>query len=181
MQTIVASAPKSDSRRWPEPAMIQNLTLQQIDEIAPMWSRLNEFHKTLDAAINKQARTGTWAERRSELLTKCAHGSLLQVALVGDAQVGYCISSVSKEGVGEIDSLYVEPHIRKQGIGTQFVETALAWLSRQGCDNIKLWVHPGNTEAIAFYWRFGFATGPEMHKLANKSLERTRLRRATQL
>ena len=85
--------------------------------------------------------------------------------------IGYCISSISRTGVGEIDSLCIEPHVRKQGVGTVFVEAALTWFAEQGCEHIKLWVHPANTEAVAFYWRFGFATGPEMHKLASKTIQ----------
>lgn len=151
--------------------MIKTLTIQQIDEIAPLWCKLNDLHRSLDVSISWQPRVGTWDDRKSELIKKCACGYLLQVVMNDDVQIGYCISTVSKERIGEIDSLYIDPHGRKQGIGTQLVKAALAWFSRQGCENVKLWVHPGNTTAIAFYWRFGFVTGPDMQKLANKAIQ----------
>ena len=150
--------------------MIQNLTLQQIDEIAPLWFKLNELHKSLDILITTQPRTCSWEERKNELLLKCAHGHLLQIASLDDEPIGYCFSSLSKENIGEIDSLYMESHARRQGIGRQLVEAALTWLIEQGSEQVELWVHRRNTEAIAFYRRLGFTAAPDRQKLTEKLL-----------
>lgn len=90
--------------------------------------------------------------------------------------IGYCFSSLGKGGTGEIDSLYIEPQARRQGIGKQFVEAALRWLVERGCEGIKLWVHPSNTEAMAFYGRLGFTAGPDMREMTETLLLWTPLR-----
>jgi ribosomal protein S18 acetylase RimI-like enzyme len=160
--------------------MIQNLPLQQIDAIAPMWFKLNELHKTFDLLINTKPRTGSWADRKNELLLKCAHGHHLQVAWIDEVLIGYCFSSLRKGGIGEIDSLYIEPQARRQGIGRQLIEAALRWLAEQGCEDIKLWVHPSNTEATAFYGRLGFTACPQMQEFTETLLLWTPLCGATE-
>lgn len=121
-------------------------------------------------SINTPLRTGSWADRKHELLLKCSHGHLLQVAWLDDAMIGYCFSSLGKGSTGEIDSLYIEPQVRRHGIGRRLVEVALRWLVERGCDDIKLWVYPRNTDAMAFYGRLGFTAGPDMREMTETLL-----------
>ena len=66
---------------------------------------------------------------------------------------------------------FVRDHVNRGDF--RLVNNALKWRNNQDCTDIRIWVHPGNTEAIRFYWRFGFATGPTMNRVANQSLHRT--------
>mgnify|MGYP003835677601 FL=1 len=150
--------------------MIETISVDQLHLIAPLWDKLNALHKDLDGVCGKPRRDTTWEERCSQLYEKGKGKSLIQIALVESSPVGYCFTSIDDANKGEIDSLFVLMECRGKGFGKKLMENALNWLSDSHCDDIQIWVHPGNTNAISFYWNFGFATGPAMKKVANKPL-----------
>jgi len=76
-------------------------------------------------------------------------------AKVNSELVGYCIAS-STNGVGEVDSLYINPRFQGASLGLQLTEAALSWLRELGCSQISVAVSVGNEEAIPFYGKFGF-------------------------
>ena len=43
--------------------------------------------------------------------------------------IGYCISTINLELVGEIESLYLEKEYRNQGIGEELMNRALTYLN----------------------------------------------------
>jgi diamine N-acetyltransferase len=153
--------------------MIETITVDQLDLIAPLWSKLNAFHQDLDEVCGKPRRDTTWEQRRIQLRTKAIDKSLIQILREVGMPVGYCFTSIDKGIKGEIDSLYILPEYRGKGSGKILMENALNWLSDASCEDIEIWVHPGNTNAISFYWGYGFATGPTMTKVANKRLQQT--------
>jgi ribosomal protein S18 acetylase RimI-like enzyme len=69
---------------------------------------------------------------------------------------GYCVSSVSAENTGEVESLFVAVTYRSQGIGTILVSRALAWMDSLGTSRNRVSVGDGNEAAWAFYRKFGF-------------------------
>jgi len=150
--------------------MIKTITVKQLDIIAPLWEKLNALHQDLDEKIGQSRRDTTWEQRRRQLHTKALGKSLIQIVRVDDKATGYCFSSIDNDNKGEIDSLYLLPECREKGFGKILMENALKWMNDSECDDIKLWVHPGNTNAIAFYWQFGFATEPIIKKVTNKPL-----------
>lgn len=97
--------------------------------------------------------------RKQELLTKAASGNI-RVELVSTAadasDIAYCISTVSTNGCGEIDSMFVEETFRSRGIGSELVRRALDWLESAGATSKVVTVAHANEEALAFYKRFGF-------------------------
>ena len=70
--------------------------------------------------------------------------------------MGYCVSTISAVGTGEIDSLYVSEQFRGQGIGTTLVAEAMAWMDGCGVTTKIVVVAGGNEQACAFYERWGF-------------------------
>lgn len=151
--------------------MIETITADQLDLIAPLWRRLNALHQELDRVCGEPCRKTTWEQRRLELRGKALGRSLVQIVRAGGEIAGYCFSSIDGENRGEIDSLFVSPEYRGKGVGKQLVENGLNWLETSGNGDIQLWVHPGNVNAIAFYWRLGFATGSMMKRVTRKSLQ----------
>jgi ribosomal protein S18 acetylase RimI-like enzyme len=149
---------------------IRRISVDRLDVIEPLWCSLNELHRKLDSILGMPERTTTWDERREQLRLKGDARSLLEIAETDGFAVGYCFSSIDESEKGEIDSLFVLPDHRGEGLGRRFVENALGWMKGHGCSDIHLRVHPGNTEAIAFYWSFGFVTDPVMKKMVNRSL-----------
>ena len=94
--------------------------------------------------------------RISALLT----GSL-RIDLARDPEtgrhVGYCVSSLSEEMAGEIESIYIEAGYRSRGIGTALMERTLTWLDAGGSVRNRVSVADGNEGAFGFYRKFGFS------------------------
>jgi len=80
--------------------------------------------------------------------------------------VGYCVSSLSAEKTGEIESIFIEEKYRSQGIGSSLVTRALEWLDTKGSVRNRVSVGDGNEEAWGFYAKFGFY--PRMTVLEQK-------------
>lgn len=101
----------------------------------------------------------TFDQRRSVWLEKSKHGQL-RVDLVKDQDsndfVGYCVSTTTNTGVGEIESIYVEFTYWKQGIGDKLVLRSLEWLERLSVNEKRVSVAGGNEQVLTFYSRYGF-------------------------
>jgi diamine N-acetyltransferase len=81
--------------------------------------------------------------------------------------VGYCVSSLSEDKTGEIESIFLENGYRSQGIGTDLMLRALAWMDKDGATRKRVSVGNGNEEAWKFYEKFGFY--PRMTVLEQKT------------
>ncbi len=100
----------------------------------------------------------TFDRRKAELMAKGASGRL-RVDLVKDRAgqaLGYCVASIDEQKVGEIDSIYVEPHLRNQAIGDALMRRALSWMDEHGIQTRILSVAAGNERVESFYRRHGF-------------------------
>jgi GNAT superfamily N-acetyltransferase len=130
-----------------------------LDRVRPLWERLRDHHAALPGwAFAEEVARATFADRRRELLDK-SRGGALRVELVsaGDtAPIGYCVTSISASGAGEVDSMFVESSWRGHGVGTELVRRALAWLGEQGATSKSVAVAYDNLPATAFYRRLGF-------------------------
>ena len=59
-------------------------------------------------------------------------------------------------GLGEIESIYIEPDYRGSGIGDNLMKRALRWMDEYPVDKKVLTVGAGNEEVFAFYSRHNF-------------------------
>jgi ribosomal protein S18 acetylase RimI-like enzyme len=75
---------------------------------------------------------------------------------VKERYVGYCISTVNKDLVGEIDSLFVEKEYREYGLGDKLMNRALEWLNSYNVKTKIIGVAEGNENVLGFYKRYGF-------------------------
>lgn len=57
---------------------------------------------------------------------------------------------------GYISEVWVEPHLRGQGVGAAMVEAAIAWFGGQGIRRVELQVVATNASAKRLYERLGF-------------------------
>src|SRR5690606_10928741 len=60
--------------------------------------------------------------------------------------------------VALLDELYVEPHLRSQGIGSAIIDELMALCRARGVDLIEINVDEGDVDAQRFYERHGFAS-----------------------
>jgi GNAT superfamily N-acetyltransferase len=58
----------------------------------------------------------------------------------------------------ELDTLVVDKHARRQGVGRALVRASFAWAAERGFGAVELGVHEFNAPARAFYAQAGFAT-----------------------
>lgn len=86
---------------------------------------------------------------------------LLLVAEANSDPVGMLFGRLDDDTeVLEIGAMWVDPEVRRHGIGNGLVEAAIAWAGAAGAARADLWVAKGNTAAEQLYRKAGFtATG----------------------
>jgi [ribosomal protein S18]-alanine N-acetyltransferase len=91
----------------------------------------------------------------SAILLELASHEGAWVAALRDCVVGFLAGGAAADEF-EIMNLAVAQSHRRQGLGTELVNAALAWSRRTGAIKTFLEVRASNSEAIAFYTRLGF-------------------------
>src|SRR4051812_23544882 len=102
-----------------------------LERVRPLWLRLRAHHADISPTWRESLLRKSFESRKDGLLAKAAPDGLLVLIVVrgpGPEPVGYCVATVAPDGSGEIDSLYVEPAHRRQGIGQGLVSHAMVWL-----------------------------------------------------
>lgn len=143
--------------------------ISEIELIRPLWNQLNEHHH-VNARVFRDLYDHWTFDDRKDCFRKISETGLLQLDVAQDPAsgkyVGYCISSLSYDKFGEIESLFVEKTSRSQGIGTELMIRALSWLDKNGSVRNRVPVAEGNEDAVLFYRKFGFH--PRMTVLEQK-------------
>ncbi len=135
-----------------------------LDLIRPLWEGLNQHHLVRSPNFRQHYEQMNFETRKRDLLKK----EKLHVILAADGtrSIGYCVCTISGEGDGEIDSIYVEDGYRRSGIGEELMNRALAWLDAGGAKKKIVAVATGNEAAIPFYESFGFVPRMTVLQLA---------------
>ena len=164
---IPFSHPNSNVRMPPFEYLASGITC--IELIRPLWVQLNKHHHTNAGTFRHHYEQMTFDDRKA-FFEKIASTGTLQLDLVSDTEsgryIGYCVSSLSQEKTGEIESIFVEERYRYQGIGSALVTRALAWFDANGSVRNRVSVGDGNEGAWKFYRKFGFY--PRMTVLEQK-------------
>lgn len=130
-----------------------------LDLIQPLWEKLNHHHHQQKSDFQEHYENFTFPERAETLLKKSLRGDM-HIGLVKDKESGvmvaYCITTISQDKEGEIDSIYVEREYRGQGIGAELIKRSLKWMDEKGVNKKTVRVSIGNQEAVAFYEHYGF-------------------------
>jgi len=130
-----------------------------LDLVAPLWEKLRAYQQTLSRHFPGHYANRTWQARRAELLEKDWTGAL-HVHLAKDLDtgktVGYCVSTVSQDGQGRLESIFIEPDYRNQGIGDNLMQRAVDWMNERQARTKMLIVGTGNEEVFNFYRRYRF-------------------------
>ena len=141
------------------PVEYRTTDIAGIDVIRPLWNRICGHHRVRARTFRAFFETTTFDERKAHFL-RCAEAGDLRVDLAcdpaADRCVAYCVTSLSAERIGEIESLYVDETYRSLGVGTALVCRALAWLDENGSVEHRVAVAEGNEGVFPFYRRFGF-------------------------
>ncbi len=130
-----------------------------LETIGSLWLKLQEHHRSRGGDFARTLGAIPWEQRKAGLLKQASAGRLLvDVACETECgqRVGYCVTSLSADRKGEIESLYVEPQYRGRGIGDALMRRALLFLDDGGAKVRTLGVAFGNEEVFGFYRRYGF-------------------------
>jgi diamine N-acetyltransferase len=142
----------------------------EIHLIRPLWEQLNEHHHQRASDFRSHYERWTFNDRK-RYFSRLDETGKLRLDLAADTEtgkdIGYCICSVSAENDGEVESLFIEPAYRSEGIGTALVTRGLAWMESLGTVQKRVSVGCGNEDACAFYRKFGFY--PRMMVLEQKT------------
>ena len=132
---------------------------EHIDSIRLLWEKLRDHHKELSPYFSERYVELTFQERKDDLLEKSEKGILRIDTAYDEAAeqyIGYCISSISDEKVGEVDSIYLDKKYRSSGIGDALMKRSLDWMDQNGVETKRIMVAAGNENTLAFYGRYKF-------------------------
>jgi diamine N-acetyltransferase len=100
--------------------------------------------------------------RDDGLLQKTQDGKLqVQLVFVDDEEepIGFCVTSLTQERVGEVEALFVVDRYQGNKLGGQLFQNALAWMEKEGATEQRLVVAVGNENVFDFYAKYGFFPG----------------------
>lgn len=124
-----------------------------IDEIDGLWNELNRVHFEKSRFFKQEYAEYTFRDRKQSLLEK--EKIFVVIARSNGEKIGYCTASVSG-GVGEIDSIYIKPYFRRNGIGGALIKKSLDWILSNQAKKVVVQFIAGNDEVLGFYSKFGF-------------------------
>lgn len=132
--------------------------MELLEFVKPMWNKLNNYHK--DNSINFKSHFESLSfERKLKRLEADSNLEIMVILvkdLYKDIYLGYSISTVTKDKVGEIDSIYVDKDYRKYGIGKRLMNESIAWLNSKDVNKKILYVANGNENVLDFYKKYDF-------------------------
>jgi len=131
--------------------------VELLDTIEFLWQQLNRHHGKISPHFSGEFCANNFAGRKARLLAKYAEGHLrVDLALKHSRTVGYLVSGVTADGIGEIESIFVTVECRGQALGDELMQRALQWLDQQQAHTKLVAVAVGNERSYSFYARFGF-------------------------
>lgn len=124
----------------------ESFTSNQIENAGEMSTSIEEYIRSL---------------KDGGLLSKTEEGKLyVQLVFLENKQeqepIGFCITSLTKQLIGEVEVLFVLDRYRGNKLGGRLFHNALKWLEQQGAVEQKLVVAIGNERVFDFYAKYGF-------------------------
>ncbi len=150
--------------------------VELLPRIQPLWEALRARHAALSPRFAAEVAAKPFAARLAEWRARARTGELRVEVLArrpAGPEAGYCVvAGQAAEERGELDSLYVEPALRGQGVGSMLVRRALDWLEGKGIEHVSISVLFGNEPALRFYEKHGFyPRGWELRRVAPGTAE----------
>jgi len=131
--------------------IIRNLSVELSEKEA------EEFDPTIDPEWNTEEDATKYFEAR---ITQ--EDGFAMVAEEDEEVVGYILGRLRNAedyrtdlDIAELETMYVKPEYRSQGIGTNFIQHFESWASEQNADRMRVEVTSQNEGGIQFYERNG--------------------------
>ena len=124
-----------------------------------LWRKLIEHHAEKSLYFKEFIAGRTVEQRNRELLGKYGKDDI-RIDLAHDTAngklVGYCISTISDNQQGEIQSIFIEEEYRHSGIGDAMMKKSIEWMDERSVTQKVIGVAFGNEEVFPFYEKYGF-------------------------
>jgi ribosomal-protein-alanine N-acetyltransferase len=137
------------------------------DEAAPAKIKLRSA-RTADvdglAAVDNAAFTAPWQYSRSVIEQAMLHASIITVAELDGAIVGYQLSSGGRNG-GHLARLAVRPDLQGRGIGRALVREVLDYFDQRGATSVTVNTQRDNASSLAVYRALGFEQTGEHYEV----------------
>lgn len=141
---------------------------EQISLIKPLWQNLNNHHEEKSIHFKEKYTEFTFEERINKLFQKVSSGDIrIEIAKLHENKIGYCLSSIIN-GIGEVESIYIDPEYRGYKVGEKLIQSALDWMDEKSTKLERIVVASGNDEVLSFYHKFGFQPEYVTLRLANE-------------
>ena len=135
------------------------IELNKINLIKPLWKKLNIHHKERSKYFSDYYSKFSFKKRIKNLTKKLKKGKI-RIETVKDTNkniyIGYCISIITEENEGEIESILIEKDYRGYKIGDNLMKNSLKWMDFNKVKTKKIIVAYGNEEVFPFYEKYGF-------------------------
>lgn len=135
-----------------------NGSKELLNLVQPLWEKLNKHHEINSNYFSDKFKNLKFEVRKNNLVKDS--NLEIKIDLIKDMEkglyVGYCISTINKELMGEIESLFVEKEYRKYGLGDKLMNNAIEWLNSKGAKTKRICVAEGNENILEFYKKHGF-------------------------
>ena len=135
-----------------------NGSKELLDLVQPLWEKLNKHHEATSNHFSDKFRSLKFEVRKDKFIS--GENLKVKIDLIKDKEktiyIGYCISTIDKDLIGEIDSLFIEDEYRKYGLGDKLMSRSLDWLNSNQVKTKIIGVAEGNESVLEFYKRYGF-------------------------
>jgi ribosomal protein S18 acetylase RimI-like enzyme len=129
-----------------------------LDFVQPLWEKLNKHHENNSNYFSDKFRDLKFEVRKNKFINDETLD--VKIDLIKDkakaVYIGYCISTINKDLIAEIDSLFVEKEYRKYGLGDKLMNRSLEWLNSNQVKIKVISVAEGNENVLKFYEKYGF-------------------------
>lgn len=137
--------------------ILKDISVEEVNKIKNLWEQLNKMHLDKSPYFKEHYRNQIF-EDRIKVWSKYKNENFLITIIEDDLNkeaLGYCISGIDDNGIGEIESIYIEQMIRGQGLGEELINRHINWLKSKESKKIKLAVSYGNEAVLRFYMKAG--------------------------
>lgn len=142
--------------------------IELLDLVQPLWKKLNKQHEDNSTYFHEEYKKMNFEVRKSKFITDNTVAINIDLIKKEGVHIGYCISTINKEAIGEIDSLFIDKEYREFGLGDKLMTRGLEWLNNNNVKTKIIAVAEGNENVLEFYKKYNFYKRRVVLKQINK-------------
>lgn len=124
--------------------------------VEPLWKKLNKQHEKVSTCFQHRFRNMSFETRKNKFVSKSTRAVNIDLIKKNELYIGYCVSTINEDEIGEIDSLFIDEKYRKWGLGDKLMTNGLKWLNSNNVKTKIISVAEGNEEVLEFYKKYNF-------------------------